>query len=131
MQDPDADPSLTLFAPPASPPTSLAPSTPSFPSASAVFQAAAERGRTVYGPAVLGTMRVEDPAALVALVALRAPEVPRPPPVQAPVAGWIAATPASIAAAPAASAARPAVLLAVIALTVALVAAAAVLALAL
>jgi hypothetical protein len=82
MRDVDHDPSLTLFASSSVP--AAGPPQPSFPSAAAVFQAAGTPGRTVYGPAVLGTMRVEDPAALAALARLRAPEVPRPAPMATP-----------------------------------------------
>ncbi len=39
---------------------------------------------TVYGPAVLGTVQVDDPQTLAAIAALRAPAIPRPPPVAAP-----------------------------------------------
>ena len=60
---------------------------------------AGDPGRTVYGPAVLGTMRVDDPADVAALQRLRAPAMPRaapspypPMPVPPPpaVAGTIA-----------------------------------------
>lgn len=42
---------------------------------------AVDPGRTVYGPAVLGTMKVDDPDAIASLAALRAPAMPRPAPV--------------------------------------------------
>lgn len=40
---------------------------------------------TVYGPAVLGTVRVDDPRALAALHRARPPAMPRPTPAPAPV----------------------------------------------
>ncbi|HVV83511.1 MAG TPA: hypothetical protein VHE35_10585, partial [Kofleriaceae bacterium] len=40
--------------------------------------------RTVYGPSVFGTVRVDDPGAVAALHRLRAPEVPRPEAAPAP-----------------------------------------------
>lgn len=39
---------------------------------------------TVYGPAVLGTVQIDDPHTLAAVAALRAPAIPRPPPIAAP-----------------------------------------------
>lgn len=45
-------------------------------------------GRTVYGPAVAGTVRLDERSAEI-LAALRAPSMPRPAPAAAPVSGMI------------------------------------------
>jgi hypothetical protein len=39
---------------------------------------------TVYGPAVIATLKVDDPRAVASLAALRVPAIPRPAPVAAP-----------------------------------------------
>lgn len=61
--------------------TDLSP--PPSPGASGGWGPPSDLRATVYGPAVLGTMKVDDPRAIAALAGL-APAIPRPPPVAAP-----------------------------------------------
>ena len=64
------------------PATDLRP--PSVASASGGWAPAADPRATVYGPAIVGTLKVDDPRVIASLAALRGPEIPRPPPVAAP-----------------------------------------------